>query len=53
MLAHYTSVDGFNGIVTSDTLRMTRSEFMNDPSDCKMLGTLIEQYTTICFVVYG
>lgn len=44
MLAHYTSVDGFNGIVTSDTLRMTRSEFMNDPSDCKMLGTLIEQY---------
>lgn len=44
MLAHYTSVEGFNNIIKNDQLRMTRSEFMNDPSDSRMLGKMICEY---------
>lgn len=44
MFAHYTSVEGFNSIIVNDKLRMTRSEFMNDPSDSRMLGTMIREY---------
>lgn len=44
MFAHYTSVDGFNSIIVNDKLRMTRSEFMNDPSDSRMLGKMIFEY---------
>lgn len=44
MLAHYTSVEGFNSIIAKDNLRLTRSEFMNDPSDSQVLGNMIEEY---------
>lgn len=44
MFAHYTSVEGFNSIIVNDKLRMTRSEFMNDPSDSRMLGKMICKY---------
>ena len=29
-LYHYTSVDGFEGIVKNNSIRMTKSEFLND-----------------------
>lgn len=44
MLAHYTSVEGFNSIIGKDNLRLTRSEFMNDPSDSQVLGNVIKEY---------
>lgn len=44
MVAHYTSVEGFKSIIENDKLRMTRSEFMNDPSDSQMLGKMICNY---------
>lgn len=44
MLTHYTSIEGFNNIIVNDNLRLTRSEFMNDPSDSKMFGEMIDRY---------
>ena len=44
MLYHYTSIDGFFSILNSKSLRLTRSGFLNDPSDCKVLTTLIRDY---------
>lgn len=44
MITHYTSVEGFYSIIVNDNLRMTRSEFMNDPSDSRMLGKMIDEY---------
>lgn len=44
MLAHFTSIDGFKGIIQESGLRMTRSEFMNDPLDSKVLGNMIKKY---------
>ena len=41
---HYTSVNGMESIYNHKYLRLTRSEFLNDPSDCKVLFTLIEKY---------
>lgn len=46
LLHHYTSVSGFNGIITSHSLRMTESNFLNDPSDCRLFTLLIEKYLT-------
>ncbi len=44
MIYHYTSIDGFHSIISNKKLRLTRSEFLNDPSDCKVLTTLIKAY---------
>lgn len=43
---HYTSVDGMASIFSNHHLRLTRSEFLNDPADCRVLFTLIEKYLT-------
>ena len=43
-LYHYTSVDGFEGIIKNNQIRMTKSEFLNDPYDCHLLVKLIEKY---------
>lgn len=44
VLYHYTSVDGFEGIVKNNRIRMTKSEFLNDPYDCHMFVKLVEKY---------
>ena len=36
---HYTSISGFEAILKSGSLRMTRSDFMNDPT------------TAVCFLM--
>lgn len=41
---HYTSLQGFQGITTNSSLWMTKSTFLNDPDDCTLLTSLIEQY---------
>lgn len=41
---HYTSVDGISAILQSQKLRLTRSEFLNDPDDCRVLFTLVRDY---------
>lgn len=41
---HYTSVDGMSSILKNKKLRLTRSEFLNDPADCRVLYTLIGEY---------
>lgn len=43
-LYHYTSVEGFEGIINNNTIRMTKSDFLNDPSDCRLFITLIDKY---------
>lgn len=43
-LYHYTSVDGFEGIIKNNRIRMTKSEFLNDPYDCHMFVKLVEKY---------
>lgn len=43
-LYHYTSVGGFEGIINNNSIRMTKSDFLNDPSDCHLFITLVEQY---------
>ena len=43
-LYHYTSVGGFEGIIKNDSIRMTRSEFLNDPYDCHLFVKLVEKY---------
>lgn len=43
-LYHYTSVGGFEGIISTDSIRMTNSDFLNDPTDCHLFVTLIEKY---------
>ena len=42
-LYHYTSVDGFEGIVKNNSIRMTKSEFLNDPYDCHLFVKLVEK----------
>ena len=44
MLYHYTSIDGFFSILNNRSLHLTRSGFLNDPSDCRVLTTLISDY---------
>lgn len=41
---HYTSVEGMAAILGDRTLRLTRSEFLNDPADGKVLFTIVKQY---------
>ena len=43
-LYHYTSVDGFEGMLKNNQLRMTKSEFLNDPDDCHLLVKLVKKY---------
>ena len=43
-LYHYTSVGGFEGIIKNNSIRMTRSEFLNDPYDCHLFVKLVEKY---------
>lgn len=43
-LYHYTSVDGFEGIVKNNAIRMTKSEFLNDPNDCHLFVKLTRKY---------
>ncbi len=41
---HYTSVGGFKGMIENNSIRMTKSDFLNDPTDCQLFITLIEKY---------
>lgn len=41
---HYTSVNGFKGIASDKTIRMTRSEFLNDPYDCHLFIEMINTF---------
>ena len=43
-MKHYTSVEGFEGIIKGKSLRMTKSDFLNDPSDCKLFISLVQDY---------
>ncbi len=43
-LYHYTSVNGFASIVNNKALRITRSDFMNDPHDCHVFFDIVEKY---------
>ena len=43
-LYHYTSVQGFESIIKNQCLRMTRSDFMNDPRDCQVFFDIVERY---------
>ena len=43
-LYHYTSVDGFEGIIKNNSIRMTKSNFLNDPADCNLFITIVDKY---------
>lgn len=43
-LYHYTNVGGFEGIISNNSIRMTKSDFLNDPTDCHLFVALIDQY---------
>ena len=43
-LYHYTSMQGFESIIKNQTIRMTRSDFMNDPNDCKVYYNIVKKY---------
>lgn len=43
-LYHYTSMQGFESIIKNQTIRMTRSDFMNDPNDCKVFYNIVKEY---------
>ena len=43
-LYHYTSVQSFESIIQNQCIRMTRSDFMNDPHDCKAFLHIVEQH---------
>lgn len=43
-LYHYTSVDGFEGVIKNNSIRMTKSDFLNDPNDCNLFIKLIDKY---------
>lgn len=44
LLHHYTSIEGFDGIIRNHSFRMTKSTFLNDPSDCSLFVTIIKDY---------
>lgn len=44
LLHHYTSIYGFQGIAESHSLRMTESNFLNDPTDCRLFLKIIKEY---------
>lgn len=41
---HYTSIKSFEAIIKSQNIRMTRSDFMNDPQDCHVFFDIVEKY---------
>ena len=41
-LYHYTSVEGFKNIIESHSLRLTESNFLNDPQDCKLFEYILK-----------
>lgn len=43
-LHHYTSIEGFEGIINSQSLRMTESDLLNDPNDCKLFIKIVKEY---------
>lgn len=43
-LYHYTSVQSFESIIKSQCIRMTRSDFMNDPHDCRAFYNIVKKY---------
>lgn len=43
-LYHYTSMQGFESIIKNQTIRMTRSDFMNDPNDCCAFFNIVEKH---------
>lgn len=43
-LYHYTSVRGFESIIKNKCIRLTRSDFMNDPHDCQVFFDIVEKY---------
>ena len=43
-LYHYTNVGGFEGIISNNSIRMTKSDFLNDPTDCHLFVALIDRY---------
>lgn len=40
---HYTSMRGFHNIIESQTLRFTRSDFMNDSKECSLFYELMKK----------
>lgn len=42
--SHYTNVEAFKEIISNNSIRMTRSDFLNDPTDCRLFITLVDQY---------
>lgn len=51
-LYHYTSVHGFEGIVKNKQIRLTKSEFLNDPNDCHLFIKLIKNYLDKNYEIY-
>ena len=43
-LYHYTSMQCFESIIKNQSIRMTRSDFMNDPYDCKVFYTIVKKH---------
>ena len=43
-LYHYTSVQSFESIIKNQCIRMTRSDFMNDPHDCRAFYSIVKKY---------
>lgn len=41
---HYTTVDGFHGIIGNKSIRMTKSDYLNDPKDGHLFISLVEKY---------
>lgn len=52
-LYHYTNVGGFEGINNNNSIRMTKSDFLNDPADCHLFITLVERYINSHPVIFS
>ncbi|BDR59723.1 hypothetical protein [Xylocopilactobacillus apicola] len=44
---HYTSVESFFSIISTSKIRLTRSEFLNDPTDTRISNIFISKFTKI------
>ncbi|BDR57544.1 hypothetical protein [Xylocopilactobacillus apis] len=44
---HYTSVESFFSIISTSKIRLTRSEFLNDPTDTKISNIFISKFTKV------
>jgi len=42
---HYTTTQGFESIIKNKCIRMTRSDFLNDPHDCRVFFDIVEAYS--------